>query len=417
MKALYIEPFSGLSGDMFLGSLCGLLDAYDDIIDLPGKLNLPDGRIEIAPTEKNGIVCQQIRVIDLNESSKSSDHHHHHHHDEADHGHHHNDEADQHHHHHHHHHHHRHLSDILKIIGDATIEPGAKRIAKEIFHFIGEAESQVHDIPIEKIHFHEISAVDSIIDIIGCAVLLDRLDIKATYCDPICVGYGMVSTQHGRLPVPAPATAKLLYGMPTYKGEEEGERVTPTGAAILKYLNPTFASPKIAIETSAYGPGQKSFIAPNVLRLSIGEVAGERKSLFSIETNLDDCPPESLGGPFQDRLKEAGAIDFTISPVTMKKGRPGFCLSALAPKDRLDAVCDAILENTTAIGVRYYPVERKILERTEDLRKTPYGEFRIKTVTTPSGKSRSKIESDDLERASLEHGIPVSELRRTLEDS
>lgn len=415
MKALYIEPFSGLSGDMFLGSLCGLLDAYDEIIDLPGKLNLPDGRIEITPTEKNGIVCKQIRVIDLNESSKSTDHDHQshqhdHHHDDSDSGHHHG-------HHHHHHRHHRHLSDILKIIEDASIAPGAKRIAKEIFHFIGEAESQVHDIPIEKIHFHEISAVDSIIDIIGCAVLLERLEIGETYCDPICVGYGMVSTQHGRLPVPAPATAKLLYGMPTYKGDEEGERVTPTGAAILKYLNPIFASPKIAIETSAHGPGQKSFIAPNVLRLSIGEVAGERESLFSIETNLDDCPPESLGGSFQDRLKEAGAIDFTISPVTMKKGRPGFCLSVLTPKEQLDAVCNAILENTTAIGVRYFPVERKILERAEERRETPYGSFRIKTVTTPSGKSRSKIESDDLERASLEHGIPVNELRRKLEDS
>lgn len=403
MKALYIEPFSGLSGDMFLGSLCGLLDAYDEILDLPEKLNLPDGRIEIKPTEKNGIVCKQIRVIDLNEKSESSEHHHHHDESESD-------------HHHGHHHHHRHLRDIIKIIDEAAIAAGAKQIAREIFQFIGEAESQVHDIPIEKIHFHEISAVDSIIDIIGCAVLLERLEISKAYCDPICVGYGMVSTQHGRLPIPAPATAKLLYGMPTYKGDEEGERATPTGAAILKYLNPVFVPPEIAIEESAYGPGQKEFFAPNVLRLSIGTVSGQLDSLFSVETNLDDCPPESLGSQFQDRLKEAGAIDFTISPVTMKKGRPGFCLSVLAPKAQLGAVCDAILENTSAIGVRYFPVERKILKRTEESRTTPFGEFRIKTVTTPSGKSRSKIESDDLERASLEHGIPVTELRRKLEN-
>ena len=403
MKVLYIEPFSGLSGDMFLGSLCGLLDAYDEILELPEKLNLPDGRIEINPTEKNGIVCKQIRVIDLNENSESSEHHHHHNKSESD-------------HHHGHHHHHRHLSDIIKIIDEAAIAAEAKQIAREIFQFIGEAESQVHDIPIEKIHFHEISAVDSIIDIIGCAVLLERLEISKAYCDPICVGYGMVSTQHGRLPVPAPATAKLLYGMPTYKGNEEGERVTPTGAAILKYLNPVFASTEIAIEESAYGPGQKEFIAPNVLRLSIGTVSRQPDSLFSVETNLDDCPPESLGSQFQDRLKEAGAIDFTISPVTMKKGRPGFCLNALAPKAQLETVCDAILENTTAIGVRYFPVERKILERTEEYRTTPFGEFRIKTVTTPSGKSRSKIEADDLERASREHGIPVTELRRKLEN-
>ena len=406
MKVLYIEPFSGLSGDMFLGSLCGLLDAYDEILELPEKLNLPDGRIEINPTEKNGIVCKQIRVVDLNENSESSEHHHHHHHHNKS-------ESD---HHHGHHHHHRHLSDIIKIIDEAAIAAEAKQIAREIFQFIGEAESQVHDIPIEKIHFHEISAVDSIIDIIGCAVLLERLEISKAYCDPICVGYGMVTTQHGRLPVPAPATAKLLYGMPTYKGNEEGERVTPTGAAILKYLNPVFASTEIAIDESAYGPGQKEFIAPNVLRLSIGTVSRQPDSLFSVETNLDDCPPESLGYQFQDRLKEAGAIDFTISPVTMKKGRPGFCLNALAPKAQLETVCDAILENTSAIGVRYFPVERKILERTEEYWTTPFGEFRIKTVTTPSGKSRSKIEADDLERASREHGIPVTELRRKLEN-
>ena len=158
MKALYIEPFSGLSGDMFLGSLCGLLDAYEEIRDLPEKLNLPDGRIDITPREKNGIVCKQIRVIDLNEASDDSGHHHHHHHHEDS-------ESD--HHHGHHHHHHRHLSDIIKIIDEAAINEEAKRIAREIFQFIGEAESQVHDIPIEKIHFHEISAVDSIIDIIG----------------------------------------------------------------------------------------------------------------------------------------------------------------------------------------------------------------------------------------------------------
>ena len=383
-----------------------MLDAYDEILELPEKLNLPDGRIEINPTEKNGIVCKQIRVVDLNENSESSEHHHHHHHHNKS-------ESD---HHHGHHHHHRHLSDIIKIIDEAAIAAEAKQIAREIFQFIGEAESQVHDIPIEKIHFHEISAVDSIIDIIGCAVLLERLEISKAYCDPICVGYGMVSTQHGRLPVPAPATAKLLYGMPTYKGNEEGERVTPTGAAILKYLNPVFASTEIAIDESAYGPGQKEFIAPNVLRLSIGTVSRQPDSLFSVETNLDDCPPESLGSQFQDRLKEAGAIDFTISPVTMKKGRPGFCLNALAPKAQLETVCDAILENTSAIGVRYFPVERKILERTEEYWTTPFGEFRIKTVTTPSGKSRSKIEADDLERASREHGIPVTELRRKLEN-
>ena len=388
MNILYVEPFSGMAGDMFLGALCGLLDAYDEIEALPQRLKLPDGKVEIVNLQKNGIACRHVNVIDLNPVENSG----------------------------HGHGKHRHLSEIIGIIEDADISEGAKTIAKEIFQLIGEAESKIHDKPIETIHFHEISGVDSIVDIVGCSMLIDRLQIGKTYSDPICTGRGMVNTQHGLLPVPAPATERLLYGMPCYKGDEEGERVTPSGAAIMRFLNPIFETRPIAIERSAYGPGKKDFIAPNVLRLSIGKDAGHRQTLFSIETNLDDCSPELLGSDFQDRLMKSGALDHTIVSALMKKGRPGQVLSVLVSEADLDRVCDCILENTTAIGLRYSPVERKTLGRRIETATTAYGEFRLKVVELPSGKERFKAEYADLQKASEEHGISIVELKAVIEN-
>jgi uncharacterized protein (DUF111 family) len=299
MTELYIEPFSGLSGDMLLSGLCGLADYYDEIVDLPAKLNLPDGKVVIDTVNKNGIVCKHVRIVDLNESKQQDhvhehvaghqhDHHHHHDHEHSDHQHehddHHHDHGHDHHHHqthpdHHHehadHHHynhehtHRHLKDILRIIDHAEISDKAKEIAKDIFTIIGKSESKIHHMDLDKIHFHEVSGVDSILDIVGCAVLIDRLEIAKTYSDPICTGFGMVKTQHGLLPVPAPATADILMSMPTYPGDEKGERVTPTGAAILKYLNPEFSVKEIRRDKIAYGPGKKDFVGPNVVRLSL----------------------------------------------------------------------------------------------------------------------------------------------------
>lgn len=262
MTDLYIEPFSGLSGDMLLSAFCGLADYYDEIVHLPAKLNLPDGKVVIDTVNKNGIVCKSVRIIDLNEGQ--ADHHHHHH--------------DHNHHHHHHHAAHRHLKDILLIIDKGDITDQAKQIAREIFTIIGESEAKIHQIDLEKIHFHEISGVDSILDIVGCAVLIDHLQIDKTYSDPICTGFGMVKTQHGLLPVPAPATADILLNMPTYPGKEEGERVTPTGAAILKYLNPLFSLTEIRRQKIAYGPGKKDFIGANVVRVSTLETVKKKSS-------------------------------------------------------------------------------------------------------------------------------------------
>ncbi|MEZ5277659.1 MAG: nickel pincer cofactor biosynthesis protein LarC [Opitutaceae bacterium] len=433
MSTLYLEPFSGASGDMFLGALASLTDAHDELLSLPDKLHLPDGKVEIRDVIKNGISCRQVRVIDLSQTPKSTaedekDHHHHQHdhgeghshdhdHDhEGERGHHHGHSHDHDHEHGHSHEHgaHRHLSDILELIDHAHISKRAKTIAHDIFHLIGEAEAHIHDIPIETIHFHEISGVDSIIDIVGTAVLLDRLGVTRTYCDPICTGFGMVRTQHGILPVPAPATAELLSGMPSYKGREEGERITPTGAAIIRYLDPDFNPPALTVDTIAYGCGEKDFQSANVIRVSLVTEQPGSERLFVVETNVDDTPAEYLGDRFQADLMAAGAIDFQLAPVQMKKGRAGVCLSVLVTEEKLNVVSDFLLEETTTIGVRYHPVERRILPRRAVQIDTDHGPVPAKEVTTPSGARRWKFEYDALYEYSRKAGRSVEQARSDL---
>ena len=435
MSTLYLEPSSGASGDMFLGALASLADAHEELLDLPGKLHLPDGKVEIRDVIKNGIACRQVRVIDLgrenpDEASPETGHPHHEHGEERRHDHDHDHDHDQDHdeahgpHHGHSHEHdpahdhphggHRHLTDILELIDHAHISRRAKSIARDIFQLIGEAEAQVHQIPVESIHFHEISGVDSIIDIVGTAVLLDRLDVTRTYSDPICTGFGSVRTQHGLLPVPAPATAELLTGMPVYKGTEQGERLTPTGAAIIRFLDPDFNLPPLTVETIAYGPGEKDFVAANVLRASLVQADPRSQRLFVVDTNLDDSAPEALGGRFQADLLAAGAIDFHLTPVQMKKGRPGICLSVLVPEERLQPVADFILEETTTIGLRYHPVDRRILPRETFQLETEHGPVPGKTVTTPFGTRRWKFEYDALHAYSRKAGLSVEQARLEL---
>ncbi|MBK1878805.1 nickel pincer cofactor biosynthesis protein LarC [Pelagicoccus mobilis] len=391
-NTLYIEPFSGVAGDMLLSALCDLADAYEEIEKLPQALHLHDGKIEIQTLDKNGIVCRHIKITDTSEETHKHDAHSHSH------------GA------------HRHLSDIVSLIENANINDRAKDIAKSIFQIIGESESRIHGIPLEKIHFHEVSGVDSILDIVGCAVLLEKLDIAQTYCDPICVGFGTVKTQHGVLPVPAPATADILKGLPTYKGEEAGERCTPTGAAILKYLNPTFSSPPSPTKQIAYGPGQKNFNSANVVRVSLLEnAATQAPPIWVIETNIDDSSSELLGNDFQDGLLAAGAIDFHFTQTLMKKGRPGLLLSALGDEKSRDKIADYILENTSSIGVRYYQTERKILERRKVALETEFGKLLAKESILPSGKTKIKLEYESLKQLAQEHNLSISELQRRIQ--
>jgi pyridinium-3,5-bisthiocarboxylic acid mononucleotide nickel chelatase len=423
-KILKIEAFAGMSGDMFLGALCGLTNAYEEIKNLPSLLHLEkEVIVEISDVIKTGIACKHIKIRDLkNESNahrpgqrQKDDHHHHQH----EHGHHHEHPHDHTHDHSHtsphpHHHHHRHLKDIYKIIEQGHISSSAKEIAKNIFLLLGEAESQIHGIPLDKIHFHEVGAIDSIMDIVGTAWLLDKLGIEKTYSTPVATGFGFAMTEHGRLPVPCPATQILLHGVPVYPGDQKGEMCTPTGAAILKYLQPEFDMPVLTELKTSYGPGEKDFEIPNTLRLSLCEATQKKDEIMVLQTNIDDFPAEYLGMEFQESLYEQGALDVYLQQVIMKKGRPGFILNVMCQSGQQQKLANIILEKTSSIGLRYFPVKRYELKREMLEFDTIYGKVNAKEVSTPSGKKRMKIESRDLLRIAKEQGYSPAEMHSLL---
>jgi len=392
---LYVEPFSGVSGDMFLGALCALSGEYRLIEELPGRLGLEHARVDFDEVAKNGIRCRRVRITDLAIGHAPGEGHAAHHRDGSE----------------------RNLEGALDIVDRSAIRDGAKRISREILTSLARVEAEIHGVPIERVHFHEVGAVDSILDVVGSAVLLDLLDIEQAYSDPVCTGFGMVDTQHGLLPVPAPATAALLCGMLTFKGGEPGERTTPTGAAILRFLAPTFCPPPLLATGIGYGAGRKDFKDPNVLRLSLvesGAETGATPTHLVVECNIDDAPAELLGGDLQSDLRECGAVDVFLTPTQMKKGRPGVALTALVPPECLDAVSDWILENTPSIGLRWYEVKRKELPRRICRLETLYGPVEVKEVTTPSGSRRIKIEYESLRRISKERGISLQQAQSEL---
>lgn len=366
MSILKIEAFSGLSGDMFLSSLAELCDAHDEIKTLPSRLNIEEeAEVVIKKTSKKGIVCKHVKIIDKKKDSEPA-------------------------------HHHRHLSDINRIIEQADISAKAKQIAKKIFLLLGEAESIVHGVSIEKIHFHEVGAIDSILDIVGAAVLIDKLDVSITYCTTITTGSGFASTEHGRLPVPAPATKNLLKGFPTQAGSIESELVTPTGAAILKYLDPDFSIPPLIDEKIAYGAGEKEFEIPNMLRISLCKTTYPGDTITIMQTNIDDMSGEYLGIEFQEKLLELGALDFHFQQVIMKRGRPGVVLNVLVRRENTNQIADYIFRNTSSIGIRYHDAGRFELKRSSREIETQFGKVKMKDVQVPGYPVRSKPESKDI---------------------
>jgi uncharacterized protein (TIGR00299 family) protein len=327
--------------------------------------------VEIREMSKKGIQCRHVKIIDKN-NAPEKDHPHIHQHG---------------------HHHHRHLKQINEIIEGGDITEGAKNIAKKIFLLLGEAESTVHGVPLEKIHFHEVGAIDSILDIVGSAVLIDKLNPSKTYCTPVNTGYGFANTEHGRLPVPCPATQVLLQGVPTTRGEIESEMTTPTGAAILKYLNPEFKIPVLIDEKIGYGPGEKDFPIPNLLRLSLCKEGHADGKIMIMQTNIDDMSAEYLGVEFQDQLFETGALDIFYEQVIMKRGRPGVVLNILAKRDKIDEIAEYIFLNTSSIGIRYFEADRFELKREVREVSTKYGKVKVKETTLPDKGKRVKPES------------------------
>jgi len=305
-----------------------------------------------------------------------------------------------------HEHAHRHLSHIVKMIENGKFADRAKQNAIAVFRRLGEAEAEVHQVPIEKVHFHEVGAVDSIADIVGAAVAFDLLDVTSIVCSPINLGSGTVKTEHGMLPVPAPATARLLAGAPVYVRGPELELTTPTGAAVAVTLAQRFgAMPPMKVVRTGYGAGTHEFPGqPNVLRVILGEPTGadEALTVAVIEANLDDLSPQVLAYT-TERLLEFGALDVTLQPVVMKKGRPGHLLCVIARVEDREAVAQLIFAETSTLGLRITTAERRVLARTFSEVETQYGKVRMKV----SSEGYYAPEYEDCRRLAIESGVAL----------
>jgi len=385
MAIAYFDCFSGISGDMVLGAL---VDAGADLASIEQelrKLKLDGWTISAEKVQRGAIFATHVKV------ETQEDHHH------------------------------RGLSIILKRIDDAALEPRAAERARKIFTRLAEAEAKVHQVPVEKVHFHEVGAVDSIVDIVGAAIGFELLGIDEFACSAMDVGAGQVKTAHGLLPVPAPATVELLRGVPAYSSGIQRELVTPTGAAIATALSTCYAGmPAMALRAVGYGAGSADNAEkPNVLRLLIGETAASTAGgpfdymggapVTVIETNLDDMSPQ-IYGYFAEKALAAGALDVFSTPVQMKKNRPGLLVTLLCEPENAAALIDLVFRETTTIGVRAHEVRRRTLAREWVPVATPFGEVRMKISRMNGSVLNAAPEYEDCRRIAAERGIPLKQV-------
>jgi len=426
MRIAYLECFSGISGDMFLGALVDVGVSPQLLQETVAALGL-GAKLEVSRVVRSGISATKVDVwVDgekdmpreeywaKQEAAHSHEHHDHHGHEH--------EHAD---HHSHgessrtgvsapHTHQHRGLTEIRKIISAAKISESAKKTAVSIFEALGSAEAKIHDVPIESIHFHEVGAADAIVDIVCAAVGVDALGVDEFLCSSLNVGGGMVKCAHGTFPVPAPATVELLKDAPVYSANVQTELVTPTGAAIVKTLARRFSGfPEMKIEKSAYGAGSRDFPGhPNVLRIVIGEGAAaataktQSDTISVLEANLDDLNPQVFGY-VMDRLLEEGALDVFGVPVQMKKNRPGTLLSVLCKSEDADKLTQLVFSETTTLGVRRREESRATLARRWESVRTEWGEVRIKIASMNGTVTNYAPEYEDCRRIAEEHHVPL----------
>jgi pyridinium-3,5-bisthiocarboxylic acid mononucleotide nickel chelatase len=380
MKTIYFDCYAGISGDMTVGALLDLGVPLEHLQAELAKLPLPPNSygLSASRTERRHVGALKFDVTV------------------------------------HDHHTHRRYGGIDAMIAGSSLSGPVKERARSIFRRLAEAEARVHGVPIEEVHFHEVGAVDSIVDIVGTAICLDHLGVEEVYAAALPLGGGFVETAHGRLPVPAPATAELLQGLAVHGECGEGERVTPTGAAIIAALSAgTGRRPAMRLERIGSGAGGKDFSdCPNILRAFLGTAEQERgrgDGVVVAETNIDDSTPEVLGY-VMERLLEEGALDVFFSPVQMKKNRPATQLSFLCRPQQLDSLARLVLAETSAIGLRHYPAGRIILERRVEERQTPFGPVRFKLVFDNGVLLRAAPEYEECRRIARERGIPCREV-------
>ena len=382
MRALIFDPFAGISGDMTLAALVDLGLSEDWLPDFVGSLGLGEIAVRLERVDRRGIACRRV-IFDLP-----------------------------------HEHAHRHLRHVVEIIAGSNAPERAKARAVDAFRRIAAAEAEVHGTTLEKVHFHEVGALDAILDILCTMAAVEELGFEAFHTLPIAVGSGWVDIAHGRFPVPAPATLKLLEGMAITGFELEGEGTTPTGAAIVATL--TGGAPPPATWTprrTGFGAGTRDPDGhPNCLRLVAAETrAADDPQLYLVQSDLDDLPAE-YAPQAQDALMDAGALDVVLTAVSMKKGRPGLRLEALTPAHALQHVLATLFRSTSTIGARYWPVQRPALPRQEEEIVFRGRRIRTKRVMLPDGGSRRKPEYEDVVKVAAELGLLPWEVRSLLEE-
>ncbi|TYQ12884.1 UNVERIFIED_CONTAM: hypothetical protein Cloal_3922 [Acetivibrio alkalicellulosi] len=385
MKVLYFDCFSGVSGDMMLGTLLDLGVNQEAFIEELDKLNLDGYEVVIEKKVKNAIRVTDVDII--------IEKHHSHHHGDAV------------------HHHHRNLTDIEKIIDDSLLKSSIKDFAKRVFKEIAKAEGKVHNKSINEIHFHEVGAIDSIVDIVGVSICIDLLGVDKVYSSPLHDGTGFISCQHGMLPVPVPAVMEMLEDskIPYVIENINTELVTPTGLALIKCLACEYGvMPPMVVDKVGYGAGKRDTGRFNALRGVVGTLvhkSNNDEEVIVIETNIDDMNSEILGF-VMEKLLMNGALDVFYTPIYMKKNRPGVMLTVLSDAEREDELSKIILSETSTLGIRKFISKRQVLKREEKKVDTKYGEIRVK-VSYTGEFIKTSPEYEDCKKAALENKIPI----------
>ena len=417
MRLAYLDCFAGISGDMFLGALIGAGVDQQVLHDATAALNL-GASLRIETVDRSGISSVKVHVMEGAQLAEAVSHHthdhEHNHHPRTQHQHktghpHTHTEAEQ-----HTHTHGRSLTVIRQLIQSTALAGPVKQTAIRAFELLGASEAKIHNVPVDDINFHEVGAVDAIVDIVAASAGIHALGVDRWYASPVNVGGGMVDCAHGRFPVPAPATADLLREVPTYSASIQMELVTPTGAALLRALDCTFGpQPAMRVGQIGYGAGTrnpKDF--PNVLRLSVGEAStseDEQATVVVLETALDDLSPQVLAHVTEQALA-LGAHDVMCTAVQMKKGRLGTLLTVLTDDAHFAALERLLLTETSTLGIRIHRERRSCLERAHLPVATPYGEVRIKIGSLRGEELNAQPEFEDCRAAARAHGVPVKQV-------
>jgi len=380
MKTLYFDCFAGASGNMILGALVALGVDEKELVEQIKLLNITDFEIEFTTKDKSGISATHAEVKVPHEHA------------------------------------HRHLHTIEKIINDSELSDSVKKRAAGIFRKLAEAEAKIHGIEIQKVHFHEVGAMDAIIDVVGTCIGFEMLGVEKFVCSRIHVGSGFAKMAHGKFPVPPPAVAELLQNAPIYSTEIEGELITPTGAAIISYICEEFGNlPEMTVEKTAYGAGTRDYKDfPNALRLILGEVQNSKfkiqnSKLLQIETNLDDVSPEILGF-VMEKAFDLGAMDCWFTPIQMKKNRPATLVSILCKPSEKEKFINLLISETPTLGVRVREVERICLAREISKVETKFGEISVKIARFGEKIVNIKPEFEILKEIAGRENLPLREV-------